>query len=125
MEKPKTPKELIAEKKAQAKVQKLRALAKLINQALAQTKVDEAENKLSILATEIDATFNQRKMETKVKDLKLKTQDSATKELIKLVEDLTIAEAVAMLYGFDNQIKAKINKEMGEITIEKLNIELL
>lgn len=64
-------------------------------------------------------------METKVKDLKLKTQDSATKELIKLVEDLTIAEAVAMLYGFDNQIKAKINKEMGEITIEKLNIELL
>lgn len=64
-------------------------------------------------------------METKVKELKLKTQDSATKELIKLVEDLTIAEAVAMLYGFDNQIKAKINKEMCEITIEKLNIELL
>ncbi len=119
------PKELLELKKKQAKVKKLRELAKKINQALLKESVEEAQDKISLLALEIDGQFNQRRLTTKVKDLKIKSNDVAGKELLKITGDLCVTEAVGMLNGFDNEIKAKIKKDVAKKTIEELNVELL
>lgn len=120
-----TPKELLEQKKKQAKVKKLREMAKKINQALLKESVEEAQDKISLLALEIDGQFNQRRLTTKVKDLKIKSDDVTGKELLKIVEDLCVTEAVGMLNGFDNEIKAKIKKDVAQKTIKELDIELL
>lgn len=120
-----TPKELLQQKKNLRKVAELRKLAKGINEALKNSSVDEAEQKLSILAVEIDNQFSQKKLQTKVSDLKLKTKDSEVTALLKLVEGLNVTEAVQMLYGFENMIKGKIKHNMQKVTIDELKIELL
>ena len=120
-----TPKELLQQKKDQRKVSELRKLAKGINEVLKNESVDEAEQKLSILAVEIDNQFSQKRLQTKVSDLRLKTKDSEVTALLNLLENLSVTEAVQMLYGFENMIKGKVKKNMQDVTIDELKIELL
>jgi hypothetical protein len=60
-----------------------------------------------------------------VSDLRLKTKDSEVTALLNLLENLSVTEAVQMLYGFENMIKGKVKKNMQDVTIDELKIELL
>jgi len=60
-----------------------------------------------------------------VSELKLKTKDSEVTALLNLLENLNVTEAVQMLYGFENMIKGKVKKNMQDVTIDELKIELL
>lgn len=78
-----------------------------------------------MLGVEIDRIFSDRRLKTKVSELDIKVEDVKTKELIDIVKDLTVTEAVGLVYGLDSQIKISLRQESKEKWLEDLKIELL
>lgn len=106
-------------------MQELRQIVKEIQGILKNETIDQAEILVSMLAVEADRIFNDKRLKMKVSELEIKAEDKNAKKLIELVKNLTITEAVGILYGFDNQIKLTLKKENSKRKLSKLKIELL
>jgi hypothetical protein len=116
--------ELLKKKATEEKSKLLLGKLREIRDAVKQGKVIDVEMDISVLAVEIDRIFNERKLKTLVKELKIDTEEKEMKGVLKAIKDLSITDAITVLHYFSEVLSSNTKKYNKDVTVDNLNINL-